>query len=119
MPAVFMGLTVFFKDMMIFLVPFIFRCLLRFFHLKSVIALTTIGVWYGFYSVFISFVNEKFSSLMLTSPVFTHPVWISVSSLFPDNLPVCLNIITGAWSLYFAFRVKAFILGKLTLGLMK
>ncbi len=31
MPAVFMGLTVFFKDMMIFLVPFIFRCLLRFF----------------------------------------------------------------------------------------
>ncbi|WMV68784.1 hypothetical protein [Escherichia albertii] len=91
--------------MMIFLVPFIFRCLLRFFLLKSVIALTTVGVWYGFYSVFISFVNEKFSSLMLTSPVFTHPV--------------CLNIITGAWSLYFAFRVKAFILGKLTLGLMK
>ncbi|EPD1442791.1 hypothetical protein ACR6C6_004684 [Escherichia coli] len=42
-----------------------------------------------------------------------------MSSLFPDNLPVCLNIITGAWSLYFAFRVKAFILGKLTLGLMK
>ncbi|BHI52509.1 hypothetical protein [Escherichia coli] len=41
-----------------------------------------------------------------------------MSSLFPDNLPVCLNIITGAWSLYFAFRVKAFILGN-GLGLMK
>lgn len=119
MPAIFMGLSLFFKDTIVFMVPFIFKWFVRSFLIKVTVVMTTIGAWYGFYSLFISYVNEKFAALAVDSPAFRHPVWLSVSSMFPDNLLPCLNILTVAFSLYFAFRVKSFLLGRLTSGLIK
>ncbi|HEB6945835.1 TPA: hypothetical protein R0445_000291 [Salmonella enterica subsp. enterica serovar Hvittingfoss] len=73
-----------------------------------------IAAWYVAYSVLVSYVNDKINTLLSGIHVFNNPVWVSFASMIPDNLLTCVNLISQAFSLYLFFRIKHFILGKLT-----
>ncbi|EEE9943731.1 hypothetical protein DJ252_01910 [Salmonella enterica subsp. enterica serovar Uzaramo] len=62
----------------------------------------------------VSYVNEKINILFSGIHVFDNPVWISFASMIPDNLLTCVNLVSQAFTLYLFFRIKHFILGKLT-----
>ncbi|AXC69706.1 TPA: hypothetical protein H1O82_003099 [Salmonella enterica] len=73
-----------------------------------------IAAWYVAYSAVVSYVNDKINGLLSGIHLFDNPVWVSFASMIPDNLLTCVNLVSQAFSLYLFFRIKHFILGKLT-----
>lgn len=100
------------------LIPLIIGFLVRMILMKIAIFMTVIAAWYVAYSVLVDYINEKVQFLYSHVAVFNHPAWISFASLLPDNLLFCVNLISQAFTLYLFFRIKHFILSKLTFGIM-
>lgn len=96
------------------LVGGIIQNIIRLFLARIALFILVIAAWYVAYSALVSYVNDKINVLLSGVHIFDNPVWVSFSSMVPDNLLTCVNLISQAFSLYLFFRIKHFILGKLT-----
>ncbi|HFW4799211.1 TPA: hypothetical protein ACIBS5_004715 [Salmonella enterica subsp. diarizonae serovar 60-67:z35:-] len=92
----------------------IMQNIIKLFLLRISLFILVIAAWYVAYSALVSYVNDKINSLLSGIHVFDNPVWVSFASMIPDNLMTCVNLISQAFSLYLFFRIKHFILGRLT-----
>lgn len=96
------------------LVGGILQNIIRLFLVRVGLFVLVIAAWYLAYSALVSYINDKITVLLSGVQVFNNPVWISFVSMIPDNLFTCVNLVSQAFSLYLFFRIKHFILGKLT-----
>lgn len=96
------------------LVGGIIQNIIRLFLARIALFVLVVAAWYVAYSVIVNYVNDKINVLFSGIHVFDNPVWVSFASMIPDNLLTCVNLISQAFSLYLFFRIKHFILGKLT-----